>query len=422
MDFIEKLLGKLKDNFKTLLLSFAIAIIAWGAVSIQVFPMIEENIRDIGIEIQLTDYMLQNNLQIVSDDHETLVDISIEGKRYDISGLTDEDFYASLDLSSVKGAGTYTVPVKISAKTSVDYTLLNTEPMAVTLRVDEIVTREFTITPTAPDISLPEGYYADTFTATPATVTLTGSASVLDRVDYVEARSVYGGEITESHETQSQLIIYGTNGGRIVDEELTVSPEKVSVYIPIYKQKELPLKFTLTNYPSNFDLGSLGYEIQPKSIIVAAPDDSIDFLSELDIGTIDIADIKINQTVTIPITLPDGYKNLSGNSNARIVWDIADYGKLDFAVSNINISNVPDNYAVTTITNELSISVIGPSDEISGFTANDFYITANLLGVSLREGAQDVDVDILMKGNNRKCWVAGSYKVTINAELKADEG
>ncbi len=420
MALLKNIFSDLKKNRSLLITSIAVAAFMWLWVTMLIYPTIESRIKDIVIDVQLTQYMHDNNLQIVSDDYETLVDIRIEGNRSDISGLINDDFSASLDLSTVRGAGTYTVPVKISPKAATDYTLLSTEPMSVTLTVDEIVTREFPVTATAPNISLPEGYYADTVTASPDVVMLTGSASLLARVDYVEARSVYSGEISETHETQSELIIYSTSGGRIVDE-LTVAPKKVSVNIPVYKQKELPLKFTLTNYPSNFNLDSLGYEIQPKSIIVAAPDDSIDFLSELDIGTIDIADIRINQTVTIPIVLPEGYKNLSGNNNARIVWDIADYGKLDFAVSNINITNIPDNYSISTITKELNISVIGPSDEISGFTANDFYITANLLGVSLREGTQDVDVDIRVKGNNRKCWVAGSYKVTINAELKAEE-
>lgn len=411
----------LKKNIKELVVSLVIAIGIWVVVSVQVFPTIESVVKGIAIEVQPTEYMLSNDLQIINDDYDTLVDISIEGKRYDISGLTEKDFYASLDLSSVKGAGTFTVPVNISAKTSADYTLLNSNPMAVTLRVDEIVTRDFPVVATAPDISLPEGYYVDTMVASAETVKLTGSAAILDRVEYVEARSVLSGEITETHETQSQLIVYSTNGGKIIDDEMTIAPDKLTVTIPVYKQKELPLKFTLTNYSTYFDVNSLGYEIQPKSIIVAAPDDSIDYISELDIGTIDIADIKINQTVTIPIMLPEGYKNLSGNNNARIVWDIADYGKLDFAVSNINITNVPDNYNVSAITNELAISVIGPSDVISRFTDNDFYITVNLLGVSLREGAQDVDVDIRIKGNSRECWIAGNYKITINAELKAEE-
>ena len=37
--------------------------------------------------------------------------------------------------------------------------------MAVTITVDEIAAREFPITASAPDISLPEGYYVDEITS-----------------------------------------------------------------------------------------------------------------------------------------------------------------------------------------------------------------------------------------------------------------
>ncbi len=420
MNFLKRILNNIKNNYKSVLLSFIIAIAAWFFVSVQIFPTVEESIRGIAIETQVTEYMLQNNLQLVDGVDET-ANIRIEGKRYDVSGLSANDFYATLDLSSVKTAGTYSVPVNISSKSDSEFNILSYQPRAVTIEIEEIVTREFKVEGTAPSLSLPEGYYVDEIVASPSTISITGSAAVLDKIDRIEARSVYTGLIAESHETQSEIFIYGTNGARIVNDDLILSTENVSVYIPIYKQKELPLTFTFTNVPSYFDTESLKYEIQPSTITVAAPDDSIDHLSVLEIGTIDISDIKLNQTVTIPISLPDGYKNLSGNNNARIVWDIADYGKLDFTIDNINLTNVPDNYKVSLITNELVISVMGPSEILSTLTAEDFFATANLLGTTLRDGTQDIVLTLQMKGSKSKCWVSGVYRATVYAEPKAVE-
>ena len=420
MDLINRFVSSIKNNYKTLILAFVLAVGFWIVVSIQVFPTIEDKISDIPIEAQPTDYMLQNNLQIV-DGADATVSIRIEGKRYDISGLGSDDFYASVELSNIRSAGTYTVPVSVSAKTDVECTLLDSDPLAVTLVIDEIVTREYPVTATAPDISLPDGYYADEITAYPDTITLTGSASILDKVESVEARSTYHGEILESHETSSEILIYGANGARIVTDDLTLSTESITVTIPIYKQKELPLVFTLTTNATNFDADSLGYDIQPSTITVAAPDDSIDYLSELNIGTIDISDIKLNQTTIIPITLPTGYKNLSGNNNARITWDISDYGKLDFTVDSISVTNIPDNYDISLITQELTFTVIGPSEDISALTASDFICNVNLLGVTLREGSQDVNVSVVIKGSNQRCWISGTCKATLYAQAKEEQ-
>lgn len=400
-----------------LLISLVFSLTVWCYISIEQFPTTEEHISNIPIDAQLTEYMIRNNLQIVSD-VEKSADIRIEGKRYEITGLKSADFTAALDLSSIKTAGTYTLPISISCSEDSDYTVLDMSPQTITVVVDEIVTRTFSVTPTAPDISLSEGYYVDEeeFAASPAAIDITGSASVIDKIAKVEARSTHSGLITESHETNSELYLYGTNGARIVNNDITLSTENISVYIPIYKTKELPLTFKLTNVPPNFNESSLTYKIMPETLTIASPDDSIDNLSVLDIGVIDLTDLGLDKrTTSVPISLPDGYKNLTGSTTARIVWDISDYGKLDFAVSNINFSNVPDNYNVASITNEVTVTVIGPSDELSAMTANDIMITANLLGVSIIDGAQDIPVTVRLRGSRTNCWAIGSYKVTISA-------
>ena len=420
-NIILNFLNDFKKNYKTLILAFVIAVGFWMVVSIQVFPTLEDKIKDIGIEALLTDYMIQNNLQITSEIEET-ASITIEGKRYDISDLKASDFYANIDLSSVRSSGTYTLPITVSSKTDRDYTLIDTEPRAVTVTIDEIITKEFDLEATAPDIRLPDGFYsgADEITASPGRISITGSANVLNSITRIEARSTYHGEISEARQTNSELYIYGANGTRILPDGLELSTENISINILIYKQKELPLTFSIINYPANFDIDSLKYEIQPSALIVAAPDDSIDNLSELNIGTVDIADIEPNKTSFIPIVLPEGYKNLSGNNNARIVWDIESYAKLDFTVDkeNFTITNAPDNFDVRLVTNEIKVTAVGPMENISNLTSSDFNVTVNLLGVNLREGTQDVSAFVSIKGAGQKSWVYGEYKVNVNAVTK----
>ena len=411
-------LNDIKRNYRTLILAFIIAAAFWIVVSIQVFPTIETEISGITIEANPTEYMLSNNLQIVEELSE-LVNIRIEGKRFDISGLRADDFYASIDLSSVRSAGTYSFTVDVSAKSNFDYSILDTNPFKVTLTVDEIISREFDIEGTAPDISLPEGYYAGDITTSPEKITITGSASVVNKITKVEARSGYHGDIIESLHTNSDIIIYGENGSRILADNLKLSPEKVSVEIPIYRQKELPLNIVI-NYPSNFDTDSLKYEIQPSSIIVAAPGNLIDNLSKLDIGTINLSDISLNKSTYFTIPLPDGYKNLSGNNTVKIEWDTENYGTLNIPVrtENITVTNTPDNFDITLTTRNVNFTVVGPSDVLSGILESDFTVTANLLGVSLREGSQDVTINAQLKGENQSCWISGEYKVTIKATQK----
>ena len=420
-NFILNFLNDLKRNYKTLILAFLLSFTLWIIVSIQVFPTIEKEVNNVSVEAHLTDYMIRNNLQIVNDINQN-VNIKIQGKRYDISRLDSQDFYASVDLSEVTSAGKYNVTLEVFAKTNEDYTLLEVEPKTLSLEIDKIITKEFPITGTAPDISLPEGFYADDVTTSPETISVTGSASMLEKIERIEAKSTFHGEIMESTQTNSEIIIYGSNGTKIVSDKLKLSTELVTVNIPIFKQKELPLKITI-NYPANFDADSLKYEIRPETITVAAPNNTIDNQSQLDIGTINLSDITPNANTYLPIVLPDGYKNLSGNNSATITWKTENYGLLDYTVTSddIEIKGTPDNYNVSLTTTALTVTVTGPSDLITGIVKGDITATVNLMGVTLRPGTQDVTATVSIKGTGQKCWVTGDYKVTIYAVQK-DEG
>ena len=415
---VKRFVDDIKKNYITLILAFIISFGFWLVVSINVFPMIENDIKGIAIEAQITEFMANSNLQITSE-YDEAINIKIEGKRYEISDLKSTDFYASIDLSGVRSTGQYTVPITVLSKTNRELTITDIQPNKITLTIDKIISKEFTIKATAPYVDRPEGLYMDKITASVETVTLTGSATVLNNIGVVEARSTYHGDLTESRQTNAEYFLYGSFDIQMDKEGIQFSPDNVTVNIPIYRQKELPLKFSISNYPSNFDIESIKFDIDPKTLTVAAPDDSINNLSELNIGTIDISKIQLNKTTFIPIVLPDGYINLSGNKNARIDWDMENYGMLDFKINtnHINILNAPDNYNISLVTNELTLTVVGPSDDVSGLVSSDFNITVNLLGTSLRAGTQDVSISVEIAGEDQTCWVSGQYKVTINARL-----
>ena len=410
----------IKKNYKTLILAFIIACGLWIVISVLTFDTITNRISGIDILTEPTAYMTQNNLQITSELNDK-VSIVIEGKRYDISDLKSSDFTAEVDLSTVRGAGVYNLPLNVTSKSNRDLSITSTTPDHISVTFDEIISKEFAIQGTA-DINLPPEYYLSDITTSPASITLTGSASVIQKITKVEAQSTRHGNVSESLQTGSDLIFYSANG--VITEGVTASDENVSVHINIFKQRELPLKFTLTNYPQNFDIDSLKYKILPETIMVASPDDSIENISELDIATIDLSDITLNMPSIIPIVLPDGYKNLSGNGSARIEWEIEDYGKLDFYIpsENIQIINKPNNFDVTLITNQLKVTVIGPSERISEIAATDITATANLLGAQLHEGTQDVSVSVQIKGTKQTCWVSGDCKVAVSAQSREGSG
>lgn len=407
-------------NITTLLISVALALVVWILVRVFAYPDTTKKINGVDIQAQITQYMKDNNLQITSMSDKT-VDLELSGKSVDIVNYRADDFLAKLDLSTVRSAGTFPVEVDIYRTDNPDQRADASDysPRIVTLVVEEIVTRVYNISADASGVSVTDDYHLDTITAEPSTVTITGSIDILNKINRVEARADVSGMLTETVSSDTGLVLYDSTGARVQSDGLEMSAQSAVVNIPVYPKKELPLTFTFGGVPTNFDIDSLEYTIQPESIMVAAPDESIFNLSELNIGTVNIADIKFNQTTsTIPISLKEGYKNLSGNNSARITWKISDYSKLDYQATNITVVNAPNDMDVDIITKELTLSVIGPSSEISRLSSANLFVTADLLGVTLNEGSQDVPVSVIISGSGSdktQCWALGSYMITVNA-------
>lgn len=428
-NFFTGLLHNFIKEFKNILFALLLAIIIWFAISMQIYPDIVTHINDIPVSAEPTVYMKNNNLTI-SDDFEHNVSVQISGKRYDIGNLNSDDFTASLDLSAVTGPGEYTVGVNVSTVESGIECDIDDSALTVRIKVEKIISRTYsvsdgTLVATADDIVPTDSMKIDSITAEPSVITLTGKSDELDAIKKVEIRSVFAGETSASISSKGQVIYLGANGEVINFPDVTADNESFTVNATLFKQKTLPLTVQFTNVPDNFDLKSLKYSIYPEVLTVSSPDDSIDAQEKFEIGTIDLSQLttKYLQKLTLPITLPDGYKNVSGNTSAMVSFDSEDYTFLSFTVSseNFRIVNAPDDFDIDILTNELTVNVTGPASEIAAVTSNDIYATIDLMGTTLTPGLKDITPDFTLRGTKVKSWVTGDYKISVQISEKTEE-
>ena len=279
---------------------------------------------------------------------------------------------------------------------------------------------------TADGVTATSGMKINSVTAEPSTITLTGDSAAVDAVKAVEIRSVFAGETTESVTSKGQIVLLGANGEVIENPDIKYDNESFTVKVTLYKQKTLPLTVQFTNVPSNFDLSSLKYSIYPETLTVSSPDDSLDSQEKFEVGTIDLSQLttKYLQKLTLPITLPEGYKNISGNTSAMVSFEDAEnYTFLSYAVQkdNIRVINVPDNFDVEVLTNELSVNVTGPADEIAALASKDIYATIDLMGTTLTAGLKDINAEFTLRGTKVKSWVTGEYKVSVMVTERAED-
>ena len=428
-EWINSFFRNFLKNLKNIIFALIIAIIVWFAISMQIFPDVTTHVSDIPIEIKATDYMERNALS-VTESYADTVTVQLTGKRYEVGNLTADDFTAKADLSAITEPGEYTVSVKVTPLKENSCTIYDKD-LSVKIKVEKTVSRTFsvsqgTLKATADRVVPPSDMKIDSITAEPSTITLTGDSTAVEAVKSVEIRSVFAGETTESVTSKGQIVFIGANGEVIENPDIKVDNDSFTVNITLYKQKTLPLTVQFTNVPSNFDIDSLKYSIYPESLTVSSPDDSLDSQEKFEIGTIDLSQLttKYLQKLTLPITLPEGYKNISGNTSAMVSFENAEnYTFLSYAVQkdNIRIVNVPENFDVEVLTNEVTVNVTGPAEEISALASKDIYATIDLMGTTLTTGLKDVTAEFTLRGTNVRSWVTGEYKVSIQVSNRAED-
>lgn len=428
-EWIKSFFQNFVKNLKNIIFALVIAIIVWFAISMQIFPDVTTHVSDIPVEVKATDYMTENALSVTGS-YVDKITVQVTGKRYEVGNLNASDFTAKADLSAITAPGEYTVKINV-APIKENSCTVDDDNITLKLKVEKTISKTYSISngnmkAVADGVTATAGMKIDSVTAEPSTITLTGDSTAVDAVKTVEIRSVFAGETSESVTSKGQIVLLGNNGEIIENPDIKYDSESFTVNITLYKQKTLPLTVQFTNVPSNFDLESLKYTIYPESLTVSSPDDSLDSQEKFEVGTIDLSQLttKYLQKLTLPITLPDGYKNISGNTSAMVSFEDAEnYTFLSYAVQkdNIRVINAPDNFDVEVLTNELSVNVTGPADEIAALASKDIYATIDLMGTTLTPGLKDVNAEFTLRGTKVKSWVTGEYKVSIQVTERAED-
>ena len=239
----------------------------------------------------------------------------------------------------------------------------------------------------------------------------------------MQAVATYGdGALDHSAAISAEPMYFNKNGVKLVSPKLSCSASEFIVNVPIYKVKTLPVqvKFTGSKYAAGFSAQDLEYTMSIDELTIGSPDSSIDNLDAIDIGEISLNSLTLKDLqggVQLPVELPEGYKNISGNKSVTVTFPQAEeFGQLGFTVpsDNFTVINKPSNFDVKVLTNELVVNVVGYSNYIQTMTSSDIYATINLLGMELTQGTKTVSATFRLTGANVQAWVAGEeYKVEL---------
>ena len=361
------------------------------------------------------------------------VNVTISGKRGQIGDLKTEDLTAVLDASNVMMAREYNLSMNIECSTGKTFDVVSIEPSTISVTFDKIVSKEFEITPQLENVKIASGYMSGDPIVTPSTVTVTGPLDMVSSITKVCAKVAPEQELSSTYEfTTSDLVLYNNNAVISNDnQQLTFDKSSFAIQIPVYVRQILPLNVNIINAPENFDIDYFRSQLvfSVDELTIAAPNDKIKDLPELNIGTINMREVDVGSVFEFKAEnfLPEDYENLTQIDTVTVTCPSEGISKKAIAImgKDIQFVNKPAQFEFEPVASGMTLFVVGDSDQIAAISKEDLTAQIDLIDFDMQEGDHKMSVDFLISSYD-KVWLNGDEgvatpKIYVTAKLISDE-
>ena len=370
-----------KNKLGSLLLSVAIAFGLWLYVVTNVSVEDERTYHDIPVAFE-GEIALEERGLMITYGTDASVDLRLYGARTNLNKLTSSNITIKVNLARIYDVGQVEVDYDISYPGDVPsnaFTELNKNPSNIKLVVEQRISKEVPV-----EISY-RGSVSDEYLCNldnarldREMVTVTGPASAVDRI----AKAVI--EVDLENRTSSVVDYFQytlcDSAGEPVDAAMVVADAtEIRLELTIQRLKELAVTYTLVE-GGGADEDDVAITLDTPVIRVSGSDALLEQLTEINLGTINLASIKEDSTLAYSISLPDGVMNLSGVDEVNVDVKFRGLDTREFTVENIRVIGVPAGMSYELVTKRLTVTMRGPSALIARMTAQDLLVTADLSG------------------------------------------
>lgn len=404
-------------------ISVLLAVVLWCIMAANDTQDHARAVTGVPVRITLSDAAQSDGMRVFSQTGGATATVYVKGNSMVVPQLTSSDLVAVIpSAASITSPGTYTFPLEVrNSDTNLartQYTVDSISPQLVTMTVDRYREKTFTI---QSDITYKEGYQADPayFVGPPTlgtdTVTLSGPEKQVSQVNRVAYEYEVGSTLRDTKKFTATLVMYDANGNKLEKGEMTVNPEKVDVTIPVLPRQTMTVTPTFANKPAGLQLEAGQVQVTPEKIDVAGPKDTLaNMAGSISLDPIDFATISpTHNSFDANITLPAACRNLSNSPTAHVTLDLSGMAARQVVVSAFGVKNVGSGRSATVGTKGLSVTVVGPPQELSKLTDASVVGSVDLSGKENFTGQTEAPVTFAVS-NSSSCWVYGSYMASVN--------
>lgn len=413
--------GKIfKDKRLVLLISLALSFLLWLTVSLVIRPTGEIVVQGVGVNVNVQSGILGELGLSAIEGAENTVNVVISGSRSVIGGVSPEDISISPSLSGVSGAGVYELQLKAHNTSSKDFEIVEIKPSSMVVKFDKYVDKTVRLEHIiVGDYNIPDQYIQEETYTNPSEIVITGPEIDIEKIESAKVEVELYGDYSGTAAVEGEIVLYDEKGEKIDydRDEIKLSAETATVYIPVHKTAKLPLSFEYTNIPEYFDPSNLKYTLSAADVLVEGEDHIIDRYSDIFLGYVDMRTITLEKpSASFRVELPEGIIAQNFINIINIDFDLTDYVESTFNATQINIINVPKEYKITSNATKVPVTILGPSEVINELSAKDIVVQIDMSTREITQtGQYRVQADVFLPGG-QNAWAVGNYTVTITVK------
>ena len=319
--------------------------------------------------------LLDNPTDQLSD-----ISVTIEVAQAEYAYVSSDNVQVTLDLSSVRTAGTQEVALVASSSYG---RVVRVMPDTLTLTFETLDSRMIPVNVQIVGETEDDRWYNVNRT-NPTAVTISGAASVVQSIAsayvYVD---VTGYE--NSFITADQYVLLDGEGNEITASMLNRSSSSITVNMDVYPTKELPISTEIGDVVTGEPAEGYVVEsvsVQPESLVVAAEQELLDSISELQIVPVSVSGRTRSFTARASVASLSSFRSISADEvyvNVSIAEETTGAWIEGVKVSYINRA---ENLNLTYDTGEIRVYVTGPRSVIEDLQENGFAATVDLSGLT----------------------------------------
>jgi YbbR domain-containing protein len=299
---VRQVAGSFRDNWGIAVLALAVAVALWVYVSDE--DEAERTARIPG-SIAVTCVNIPAGQVPSPPCEEQSVNVSVRANESDLDDLTTSDFTATVDLSAVTTT-TANVPVNVEPATA-GIEVVQVSPPQIRVSLEDLTTRTVPIRARGVGVP-PRGFEAQSFSVEPEAALISGPASLVSRVDAVEA-DVDLSSARTNFEQRVLLRARDQQGGEL--QNIDVQPQDARVQVTMV-QLEFSAPFvvqpTISGSPAA-GFAAVGIQINPAFVLITGPPEifqTLDPVRGVPTEPISIDGASADVVRTVALRLPDG--------------------------------------------------------------------------------------------------------------------